>query len=71
MEDGAPGNSDMGKKGEMQLQGAGRDRMPLGVKCQTMRGSTGGQELKSDFHDPKKILQGERVRKETGKTRSC
>lgn len=44
---------------------------PWGFKYQTMGGSTGGQELKSDFHNSKKILQGERVRKERGKTGSC
>lgn len=48
----------------MPLQGVGRDRMSLELKYQVTRGSTREQELKIDFHDSKKKLHGEKVRKE-------
>lgn len=48
-----------GRKDETQLQGVVRNSLSLELKYQTTRGSTGEQELSSDFHDSKKIFQGE------------
>lgn len=60
-----------GRKHKMPLQAVGRDRISLEFKYRIMGGSTGEQEFKTDFHDSKKILQGERVRNGRGKAGSC